>query len=277
MSIDPAGPSRGIAKGDAQLVGELSTPYRTLDGALAGMSAIEQRFRAARDRRAIFLTAYLVITRALKQQVATGAFRDSDWVASYGTGFANLYRQALLDWERGARDDVPKAWRIAFEVALAERALVIQDLLLGINAHINHDLALALVEATVDPRRDERYADHTAVNAVLQAATNTLQDRICLCYMPALKLLDVVGEGADELIASFSVAKAREEAWTSALALVNGRDEQERSGTRRSIDQRAAVLARLILAPNPAYPWLVGALRHLERMQPWWSSFDGNP
>jgi hypothetical protein len=249
----------------------LEVAYTSLDDAYAGLSLIEQTFRQRRDRRAIFVTAYLVITNAIRRNVAQQRFLDSDWAGRYAVCFANLYRQALLNFEQRNLEAVPKAWRLAFEAATQNRSLALQDLILGINAHINHDLAIALSEVTIDPDRQRRYIDHIKVNEVLRTATNQLQDQICGVYAPILKVLDLAGGALDEELAFFSVVKARESAWVSAVSLANARNDQERAAVRSSLNDRSAVLARLILSPNPLYPWLFGALRHLEDIKPWYN------
>jgi hypothetical protein len=249
----------------------LDVAYTSLDEAFNGLSQIERAFRQQHDRRAIFVTAYLVITDAIRRSIAEQRFADNAWAERYTVSFANLYRQALLDFERQNRAAVPKAWRIAFESAIDNRGLALQDLVLGINAHINYDLALALHEVTIDPDRSQRYADHTAVNLILRAAVDRLQDQICRVYAPILRVLDFAGGSLDEELACFSVAKARESAWTTAVALANARNDQEHTGLRTNLNDRAGVMARLILSPNPLYPWLFGALRHLETVRPWWT------
>ncbi len=249
----------------------LDKAFTSLDDAYTGLARIEQTFRQRRDRRAIFCTAYLVITDAIRRNLAQQHFADRVWVERYTVCFANLYRQALLDFERQNLAAVPKSWRFSFETATGNRSLVIQDLVLGINAHINYDLAVALSEVGIDPDRQQRYADHNAVNEVLRAATNQLQDQICGVYAPILKVLDLAGGALDEDLVCFSVAKARDNAWISAVGLANARSDQERAAVRASLNDRSAVLARLILSPNPFYPWLFGALRHLENIKPWYN------
>lgn len=248
----------------------LEVAYTSLDEAFDGLAKIERTYRQQRDRRAIFVTAYLVITDAIRRSVAAHQFADNDWAARYAISFANLYRQALLDFERQNFAAVPKAWYLAFETALGNRSLALQDLVLGINAHINHDLALALTEVTIDPDRSRRYTDHNAVNQVLRAAVDQLQDQICRVYAPILTVLDLAGGAIDEELACFSVAKARESAWIAAVSLANARNDEERTALRASLNDRSAVLARLVLSPNPSYPWLFGALRHLENLKPWY-------
>jgi hypothetical protein len=96
-----------------------------------------------------------------------------------------------------------------------------------------------------------------------------MQDRIGRLYAPILNLLDDVCDRLDEDIACFSVDKAREDAWMAAVALANARDDAERAMLRAGMNERSAVLARLILAPTLAHPWVVGALHHLETVTPW--------
>lgn len=249
----------------------ITSPYASIDDAIQSFAMLEQIFRAGHDRRAIFVTAYLSITRAIKQSVEARLFQDNAWATRYAICFANLYRTALLAYERGNWDALPKAWRISFDTSRNNGALVIQNLVLGINAHINHDLALALIEVGIDPDRPTRYADHCKVNEVLRAATDPLQDRIGQLYAPILNLLDQTYERLDEDIACFSVEKAREAAWVAAVALVNTRDEVERAALRAGLNDRSAVLARLILAPTFGHPWVISALQYLETVTPWTS------
>src|SRR5262245_22808057 len=128
----------------------ITSSYESLDDAVQSLAALEQVLRDRHDRRAIFVTAYLSITRAIEQGVASGLFHDNAWVSRYAVCFANLYRKALLSYELNDVASLPKAWRIAFDTSKNAGALAIQDLFLGVNAHINHDLALALVEVAID-------------------------------------------------------------------------------------------------------------------------------
>jgi hypothetical protein len=261
-----------LGQGSTNSAGPLpmGAAYTSLADAVQGLTRLEDALRQRHDRRAIFATAYLVITTELHRKVEAGTFKDSAWAAQYAVIFANLYREALVTFEAGQLAAVPKAWQISFTTSLQNRALLIQDLVLGINAHINYDLALALTAVGIDPQRPARYHDHLAVNQVLHVATDRLQDQVCSIYAPILKVLDAAGGRVDELLANFSVIKARESAWLAAVALVNARDAEEQAALRANLNDRAAVLSRLILSPNPLYPWLIGALRHLERRTPWW-------
>jgi hypothetical protein len=251
------------------LIDELTPEYRTFDDVFASLGRLQEIFYDCRDRRAVFVSAYLLITAAVKNRVLAQGFIDNEWVARYDVAFANRYRSALLAYERGDLAAVPEAWRIAFDAAMHDDALIIQDLMLGINAHVNRDLPFALAAVSIDPERPQRFQDHTAVNETLQASTDQLESRIESMYAPGL---DMLGRAFHPLIAeitSFDLTGTRQLAWDHAAALADARDDNERAAIARRIEANSAVLARLILAPT-ARRMVLDALRRIESVIPWW-------
>lgn len=253
----------------------LGSPYQTIQDVLDGLAALEEALLARRDRRGVFVSGYLQITRELKRRTETGGFRDPAWVGRYLIAFANLYRQALVDYEEARRDLVPKAWQLAFDTSAAGAGLVIQDLMLGINAHINHDLPFALDSVGIDPDRSERYDDHTAVNLALRDAIEPLQERIAALYASGLGVLDHLLGNLDETLTGFSLTVAREQAWHHGAQLADADGEAQRTRLVTTIDRHATLVARLILRPNLPFPWLTDALRTIEQLKPWWTTDVG--
>ena len=253
----------------------LEAPFQTVADVVQGIGQLESALRARRDRRAVFATAYLAISLEIQARLSSGFFLDNDWVARYMVAFADLYRGAWVCYTGGLRQSVPKAWRLSFDTSAAGRGLVTQDLLLGLNAHINYDLPLALLSVSIDPDREARHADHTAVNLALREATDPLQLRIAQYYAPLLRLLDAAARRLDEDVSNFSMEKARQASWLAAVSLANARDEAERLALRAGLDDRAAVLAHLVLKPNLAFPGLWTLLRLLENLRPWWGVMEG--
>ena len=251
------------------LIDELTPEYRTFDDVLGSLGRLQQIFYEQRDRRAVFVSAYLVITTAVKARVLSKSFADNEWVMRYDIAFANQYRIALLAYERGDSAGLPEAWRIAFDAARHNDALIIQDLMLGINAHVNHDLPFTLSAVSIDPDRQQRFEDHTTVNETLQAAMGELENRIEAMYAPGLDMLGrafypLIGE-----ITSFDLTASRQLAWDHAVALTDARNDGERAAIMRRIDTHSGVLARLILAPT-ARRMVLDALRRVESVTPWW-------
>jgi hypothetical protein len=231
-----------------------------------GLERLEGFCLPRRDRRGIFATAYLQITRAIETAIAAGVFHDPEWVTRYLVGFGNLYRQALVAYEVGDRANVPKAWRIAFDEARDGTGLVIQHLILGINAHINHDLAIALAEVGIDPDRPRKFDDHRRVNEVLALATESLKSQVSTMYAPLLQRVDWVAGRLDDDATRFSIPRARDHAWSFAVALVAARSEPERGLLLRSLDEQAAVMAQLVLAPVTRHPVLLRTVRTADRV-----------
>jgi hypothetical protein len=246
----------------------MSAPYRTLDDVVNGLAALEVRFQQLNDRRAIFVTLYGVVSAEMRARVERRAFADNDWVHRYAVGFANLYREALAAYEERDLGRVPKAWRLTFDAAAGGGGLVLQDLLLGVNAHINNDLSLALATVSIDPDRPARYRDHSAVNAVLAAVTERATARLATAYAPGLTSVDDCAGQLDEMIAAFSLEVARDSAWEAAVSIANARDQLGRALVGRLISTRAAALARLLLAPSRNAK-LVATCRRIEQGTGW--------
>jgi Family of unknown function (DUF5995) len=233
----------------------LTRPYRTLDEVVDGFSALERTFQQSSDRRSLFLTLYGVVSAAMRTRVAERTFEDNAWVERYAVAFANLYRVALERYEAGRRGEIAPAWRLAFDAARAGTGLALQDVLLGVNAHVNHDLPLALSAVSIDPDRTSRYRDHSAVNRVLGSVTERATERLAALYAPGLRTMDAAAGRLDELISAFSLEVARESAWESAVSLANARTQVERALVTRLLAARSGVMARLLLAPSrdPAF------------------------
>jgi hypothetical protein len=242
--------------------------FQTLDDVVSGLGAWEVRFREQRDRRCIFLTLYGVVSSEMRERVRHRAFADPDWVHRYAVAFANLYRVALEEYDAGRPGNVPKAWRLCFDAARHGHGLVLQDMFLGVNAHVNNDLPAALASVTIDPDRQARYADHAAVNAVLGAVTERATARLAELYAPGLTAMDDCAGQLDEMLSLFSLEVARESAWEGAVSLTNARTAAERTLVSTLIGSRAAVLARLLLAPA-MNPVAMRACSRLEQGSGW--------
>src|SRR5688572_19697418 len=120
---------------------------------------------AATDAGGFFPALYSRVTSRIGAAVADGTFADGSALDRFATRFATFYVDAFRDPSRR-----PRSWTAAWDVATDQQLLIVQHLLLGINAHVNHDLALAVV-AAADERGDigSIRPDFDAVNDVLAA------------------------------------------------------------------------------------------------------------
>ncbi|TVQ03960.1 MAG: hypothetical protein EA359_07850 [Balneolaceae bacterium] len=222
--------------------------FISVDEVIKKLSAFEDLCLESGDLRGVFATAYLHITRSIEKGLGDSVFTDATWTRIYLIRFANLYREAVMNDEKGNLNLVPKSWKISFSLAKEKEGLIIQHLLLGINAHINHDLAIALFDVSIDPERVQKYGDHNRINDVLAKATEQMKREVSVKYAPILKRLDKKTGYVSDEITNFSIPKARDHAWSFAIALTRAATPTESRILRRALDDQAAVLARLIMA-----------------------------
>ena len=172
-------------------------------------------------------------------------------------------RRAFLAFERGRLDEVPDAWRVAFGTAVEGSALVAQDAFLGINAHINYDLALTLRDVGIDPDRAEKRADHRRIDEVLAGLVDAQQEALADLYAPGISTVDASLGRFDETLSLFSLTEGRTQAWRVAAVLTDAGSGLVRRYARWVLGATATGGAFFVRAPS-LDPDLFAALRRVE-------------
>lgn len=242
----------------------VAEPYDSVAEATDRLTTLEARLREAGDRRSVFLTIYVRMTRAVHEGLAAGAFEDPDWMETYLVSFANYYRRAFRDFERGALDGVPDPWRIAFGTSVRGDGLLLQDAYLGVNAHINYDLALALDDVGLDPNRERKYRDHQAINEILGSLVDAQQDALAAVYASGVADIDAAFGRFDELSTLRSMVEGREQAWRIAVVLTDYDWPPVPSLARWVLRATATGLALGIRSPT-VDPTVLETLRRIEQ------------
>jgi hypothetical protein len=133
--------------------------------------------------------------------------------------FAGLYFSALDSFLSGQA--APDCWSVFFGSRSNTALARIQFALAGINAHINHDLPQAIVNASAisgpaPEHGSPLYEDYTSLDATLDALTETakreLMVRLLGDPLPPVSHLE-------DMAAAWSISAAREAAWTNAEVL----------------------------------------------------------
>ena len=109
------------------------------------MDSLIDQWQRREDRRADFLRCYRLMTGNMLLAIEKGEFHDGPWVRRLLEHFAGYYFAALTDYEQD-RPETPVVWSATHRAAVQPKTLVLQNLLLGINAHINYDLVLTLYD-----------------------------------------------------------------------------------------------------------------------------------
>ncbi|HEU4840581.1 MAG TPA: DUF5995 family protein [Ilumatobacteraceae bacterium] len=218
----------------------------TFDDTVRALEAIVDRCAASGDRGGYFAAMYLAVTATVRERADGGSFADRQRMERFVAGFAGRYLDALTAW----RADRPcaQAWRVAFEAAGRWRPIILQHLLLGMNAHINLDLGVTASELGGGGSIDAVRADFDAINDVLGELVDGCQGALGQ-VSPWLDLADRVGGSGDEEIIRFSLVAARRQAWSVAERLAPLRDA-ERERAIVAVDASAVNVARAVEHPG---------------------------
>jgi hypothetical protein len=249
---------RGIGADASWRVGGRVTE-RTIDDVLAGLDRVIDRSVTAGDRRAYFAVLYRRVTARVKEELGTGFFDDPERIARLDVIFADRYLDAVAQVDRG---DAPTAsWALTFDAGHRRRPLILQHLLIGINAHINLDLGIAAARCSPGDQLADLRDDYDRVNAILAAMVAAISADLRR-ISPWMGMLDVVGARTQTEVVRFSIVTARAGAWRFATELA----ATPETGWEPLIDdrdRRVAAVGERVLRPGPR----IGAALLLARLR----------
>jgi hypothetical protein len=234
------------ASADPDLLALLEAPFVTVEDLDSRLAQLDAYFEAQNDMRGVFVAVYGITTADTAQSIAEGAFLDAAWLADLTIVFGNLYRKALYDYECGNVDAVPEPWRIAFDAAQDPDVPTLKHAILGIHAHINHDLALAIAAVTPAHTRDTRMLDFYLMDTVLDTAIDPVQDMLAERYEEGLARLDTQFESLDELVIARTINAWRHRAWRVARWFDASRPPQEIALAEQILEFRVGAEARVL-------------------------------
>jgi hypothetical protein len=224
----------------------------------ARMSCVDRvilRLKATRDtlgcdHRAVFADTYMLLTMQLKTTLKRDPrfFDDLGWLIYEDVTFANFY---FALYRPGAQ--LPEAWRIAFDTAASGDQNGAQDMLLGINAHVQRDMPYVVASVGLrTPDGRTRKPDHDAMNRILADAYEPIVRDVERRYDPFLATSNSSATPLDDFGGLEMVKGWREGVWRNAERLLNARTDAERQLVSGEIETNAANWARMIAStPGP--------------------------
>ena len=219
------------------------------DPLVTRMLAQAQAWEERRDKRAIFLRCYAMMTANMRQALDGQRFEDNEWVGRLLQRFAEYYFTALACFDCG--EAVPAVWQDVHAASAARELHVLQHLLLGVNAHINYDLVLTLHELLApewaglsEVERARRYRDHRQVNQIIAGTIDRVQDEVVEQYAPLMQVVDAAMGRLDERLLVGLITRWREQVWEHAQLLLRSEDEKLRELHRREIEAEVLRTAR---------------------------------
>jgi hypothetical protein len=237
---------------DERLAQALSTSaVNSIEDVINVMSSLDSILQN-NDGLKWFNLLYLKVTEGVRDNPPAEGWENQPYVERLAVIFASLYFSAIASWQRD-HDSVVRSWAPLFRARQRRGIARVQFAIAGMNAHINHDLSIALVQTSEEqgivPRRGSpEHRDFERVNAILEAVLERVKQFLAT---------GIVGEidqdlgRLDDMVALWSVRKARETAYTNGEILWQLRVTPLLSDAfLRNLDRLVGLSSRGLLVPT---------------------------
>lgn len=194
-----------------------------------------------------FNRLYMMVTKEVDFSPPPGGWQDSDWLLRLDVVFAGFYFRAVAGFLDGS-GDTPSSWCALMEARYETEIDRILFALAGMNAHINHDLALALLETD---REINLMPDYGSPQHVDYEAVNGLLNKVmpAALQMLAVGILGLAAQDTGKIgrvLAFWNICKARDLAWDFGNTLRGLKDAALVTALAVQ-DQMTGVVGRAIL------------------------------
>ena len=231
-------------------------PTPDLDAVIERMDRRLDELRTEGDRRERVLFTYRTLQGELRRNLQEGRFRDPRWSEAICCRMAELYFEAD-DAYRADPRAAPAPWARCFDSAQAKRTNLLQDLLLGLNAHINYDLPLSTFHVmerfgdTEELRRGaetslrfrrllrRRYYDFLLINEIAWESLSLMHDTASRRFNPLLKYVNKLRFRLARAVTVRIICEYRDRAWAHTLVFLTSPGERGQQATRRHLSRFA--------------------------------------
>lgn len=236
-------------------------PTTTISEVLSALDEIISVEISKNSPMAYFPILYREVTARIAEGVANNEFENGSRMETLDVIFANRYLVAYQDYQ--VNKPITKSWKNAFDASTNGKLLIMQHLLLGINAHINLDLGIA-VALTVGENGNMKNIenDFNKINEILSEMVAGVEAKI-IKVSPLFGLLDKWGKGKEDKLVSFSINVARDGAWLFANQFHIAVDHEDEAIQRDIIISKLA--KKLITQKSFLLKWLVKIIRFFEK------------
>lgn len=192
-----------------------------------------------------FASLYRKVTIKVKEGIKENFFDDGPRMEKLDVVFAKRYIDAYYLWQQ--KRECTNSWKKTFETSESYWPIVLQHLLLGMNAHINLDLGIAAAEISKN-KIDDLENDFNKINQILSSLVIEVQNDLSAIWPTLSKILRKTNK-VDDLIVDFSMELARDGAWKFAKNLA-GLTEKNFQDAIFDRDKKVAQKAGLVLEPG---------------------------
>jgi hypothetical protein len=219
---------------------------QTIDEVIDLLEEIVSESVQNNDPLGYFATLYLKVTIKVKKEIANGNFDDGPRMELFDVVFAKYYLAAYYSFRKN--EPIRESWQRAFKLSYQYRPIVLQHLLMGMNAHINFDLGIVAAEISRGKNLSDLENDFNKINAILSSLVHDVQGNISAVW-PALKYILKWTGKVDDYLIDFSMKLARDGAWKFANEF-SKTPEYEQKNTLETRDQKVANVVKVITQPG---------------------------
>lgn len=185
----------------------------TISEVIAALDAIIENARAGQNRIGYFAALYRRVTRSIGDGIAQGRFQNGPLLEKLDVVFARRYLDALSTFQSGG---IPtRSWNVALQACADAGPLILQQLLAGMNAHINLNLGIAAAQTSPGDQLPQLKPDFDEINTILAEQVGAVEAEIAV-VSPRISDLEKLGLRTETTIINFDLTVARDAAWRTA-------------------------------------------------------------
>lgn len=215
---------------------------------------------AHQSRIGYFAVLYQKMTIAVQRAMQQGKFEDNPRMERLIVHFANYYLRAWHNFQQGKT--CCAAWREVFVSCSEQNLIVLQHLILGINTHINLDLAKAAEDTCPKEGIYALQNDFEKINSIIASLVQEVQTRLEKIWWP-LKMLTDISNHRHKAVLNFSIDNARKASWANAIALSLVAGSQKEYHLK-CMEDMVVVLTKKITLPGSIAQMMLRPVRWME-------------
>lgn len=244
------------------LVNILAMEAKTIDEVIIFLEDIIQTSIKEESTLGYFAALYQKVTIAVKDHLHKNYFDDDKRMEQLDIIFANRFLLAYSNYKLKKLNTA--SWKIAFNLSENKDLIVLQHLILGMNAHINLDLGIAATQVSNPLEMHSLESDFIKINELLANLVDDVKSDLSLIWQPLVWILKKLKK-VDNFVINFSMGLARDGAWKFAneLALHTEKSKIDQAIILR--DEKIAALSNKIVFKGTLERIVLRIVRFTER------------
>lgn len=219
---------------------------QSIDEVIAQLDRIIAECKTKNEPLGYFAALYQGVTKKVKTGIDNDFFEDGARMEQLDVVFANRYLSAYHSYLN--QQPATVSWEKSFTLSTQYWPIVLQHLLIGMNAHINLDLGIAAAQIMKGKNINALEDDFNKINEVLSSLVHKVQQDLVEIW-PTLRFILKLAGKVDDTLTDFSMKLARDGAWKFARKLTE-LPEAKQAEFIEERDRKVAKNSKIITSPG---------------------------